>query len=178
MGRDKAELPLDGEPLATRLARLLAGLVEEVLLVGGEPPPQAPGRRVRDPDGTPCALRGVVGALEAASCESVLVLATDLALVTPDLLLALVAAPRAEAVVPRPPDGPQPLCALYDRKAAAPSARVRLETGRLAVRGWLETLEVRFLESDDLAALDPEGRALFNVNTPEDYSRARDWLAG
>ena len=57
MGRDKAQLAHDGVPLATRTARLLAAHFEEVLLVGGAPPDGAPGRRVPDPDGPPCALR-------------------------------------------------------------------------------------------------------------------------
>ncbi|MEN8182299.1 MAG: NTP transferase domain-containing protein, partial [Myxococcota bacterium] len=101
MGRDKARLELAGQTLATRLADLLASLVEEVLLVGGEPPPGTVGQRVPDPSGPACALRGVVGALEAATRESVLVLATDLHLLTPDPLPALVTAPRAPAAVRR-----------------------------------------------------------------------------
>jgi hypothetical protein len=30
---------------------------------------------------------------------------------------------------------------------------------------------VRWLEGEDLAALDPSGRALANVNTPDEYAR-------
>jgi molybdopterin-guanine dinucleotide biosynthesis protein A len=171
MGRDKARIELDGVPLATRLARLLALLFEEVLIVGGDPPPEAPARRVADPPGPVCALRGLAGALEAARSERVLVLATDLPLVTPELLLALCAWPEAEAVVPRGREGPQPLCALYRREPAARAARARLEVGRLAVQGLLDDLEVAWLEPVDLAPLDPEGRALVNLNSPEDLAR-------
>jgi molybdopterin-guanine dinucleotide biosynthesis protein A len=93
MGSDKAALELAGEPAARRTARLLATLFEEVLLVGGQPPDGTPGRRVADPAGPRCALRGLVGALEAARAERVLVVATDLPGLTADLLLALVALP-------------------------------------------------------------------------------------
>ena len=39
-------MSLGGIPLATRIAALLSRLFEEVLLVGGSPPEDAPGRRV------------------------------------------------------------------------------------------------------------------------------------
>ena len=173
MGADKAQLELEGEPAATRLARLLSTLCEDVLLVGGAPPASAPGRRVPDPDGPRCALRGLVGALAAARAERVLVLATDLVGVTPDLLLALVAAPDADVVAPRTPDGPEPLCALYRREAALAEASRRLAAGELALHALLGALSVRWLEGDDLRALDRSGRALANVNTPEDLAAFR-----
>jgi len=173
MGRDKAQLAFEGVAFATRSARLLERLFEEVLLVGGDAPSDAPGRRVPDPSGPRCALRGLVAALEAASAERVLVLATDLPLVTPDLLLGLVAWPEADVVLPRDREGPQPLCAVYRRAAALPLARQRLASGDLALQRVLEGLELAALEGDALRALDPEGLALSNVNTPEDLARVR-----
>jgi molybdopterin-guanine dinucleotide biosynthesis protein A len=168
MGEDKAHLEIDGAPAAVRLASLLATLFEEVLLVGGEPPPEAAGRRVADGDGPRSALRGMVAALEAARSERVLVLATDLVGVTPDLLLALLAAPDAEVVAPRTAGGVEPLCALYRRAPALAEARVRLAGGRLALHELLAALRVYWLEGDDLAAVDPDGSALANLNTPGD----------
>jgi molybdopterin-guanine dinucleotide biosynthesis protein A len=168
MGADKARVEIGGESAAARLASRLATLFEEVLLVGGEPPQEATGRRVADPEGPRSALRGLVAALEAARGERVLVLATDLLGVTPELLLALVAAPEAEVVAPRSAAGPEPLCALYRREPALAEARRRLGDGRLALHELLAALRVHWLEGDDLAALDPDGAALANVNTPED----------
>jgi molybdopterin-guanine dinucleotide biosynthesis protein A len=170
MGSDKAQLAFGGEPLASRLAKLLATLCEEVLLVGGAPPESAPGRRVADPDGPRSALRGLVGALEAARAERVLVLATDLAGATAELLLALVAAPDADVVAPRTPGGPEPLCALYRRAPALAEARRRLADGRLALHGLLGALDVYWLEGEDLLAAGGGGRALLNVNTPADLA--------
>lgn len=176
MGRDKARLEIAGVAGATRLARLLSSLFEDVVLVGGEPPADAPGRRAADPEGPRSSLRGLAGALEAARAERVLVVATDLLLVTPDLLLALVAWPEADAVVPRPPHGAQPLCALYRRERVLSAARSRLRDGTLPLRGLLERLDVSYLEPADLEHLDPSGQALANVNTPEDLMRAELWL--
>ena len=173
MGTDKAQLELEGVPVATRLARLLSALAEDVMLVGGAPPASAPGRRVADPDGPRCALRGLVGALAAARAERVWVLATDLVGVTPDLLLALVAAPEADVVAPRTPAGPEPLCALYRREPVLAEAQRRLAAGQLALHAMLGALSVRWLEADDLRALARSGRVLANVNTPEDLAAFR-----
>jgi molybdopterin-guanine dinucleotide biosynthesis protein A len=178
MGRDKARLALGDVANATRIARLLDSIFEEVLLVGGDPPPDAPGRRVPDPEGPVCGLRGLVGALQAARDPRVLVVATDLPLLTPDLVLALVAWPEAGAVVPRTREGAHPLCALYDRDAVLPVARARLKAGRLALRELLDVVHVSYLEPDDLARVDPKARALTNVNTPEDHARAEALLRG
>jgi molybdopterin-guanine dinucleotide biosynthesis protein A len=171
LGQDKSRIPLAGTPAATRLAQRLARLFEEVWLIGGNPPPDAPGRRVPDPSGPPCALRGIVGALEAARAERVLVLATDLPLVSDELLLALVALPDADVVLPRAAEGRHALCALFARERVLPVARARLASGDLALRGLLAALDTRWLEGPELARLDPRGEALANLNTPEDLAR-------
>jgi molybdopterin-guanine dinucleotide biosynthesis protein A len=173
MGRDKAHLEVDGAAAASRISRLLADLFEEVLIVGGDPPATAVGRRVADSEGPQCALRGFVAALAAASCERVLVVATDLPLLTADLLLALVAWPEADAVVPRTASGLHPLCALYRRKPVLAVARARLAEGRLALRGLLDAIDTAVLAEADLVRVDPDGAALSNVNTPEDLARMR-----
>ena len=177
MGRDKATLPVGGVAGATRAARLLAALFDDVLLVGGSPPPGAPGRRVPDPEGPRCALRGLVGALAAAEAPRVLVVATDRPFVTPDLLLALVAWPEADAVVPRTPDGAHPLCALYAREAVLPVARANLAAGRLALHALLDSVATAWLSGPDLALVDRGGTALLNANHPEDLARAEALLA-
>ena len=172
MGSDKAALAIGGVASATRVARCLALLCEDVVLIGGDPPPDAPGRRAPDGEGPRSALRGLVAALEATRAERVLVVATDLPFVTPDLLLALVAWPEADAVVPHSADGIHPLCALYRRERALAVARRHLADERLALSALLDALATRYLAGDDLRAVDPDGTALLNVNTPEDLARA------
>ena len=175
MGRDKAALQVGGVPAASRVASLLDRLCDEVLLVGGSVPPGTVGRAVKDPEGPRCALRGLVGALSAARGERVLVVATDLPLVTDALLAGLAAVPGPCAIVPRP-GLPQPLCAVYPREQALALARANLAEGRLALRALLELLSVHFVEGEDLAVLDPDGHSLANLNTPEDHERAEVWL--
>lgn len=177
MGADKARLPVGGVPGATRVSRLLTGLFVETLLVGGRPPDDAPGRRVSDGAGPVCALRGLVAALEATTKPRLLVAATDLPLLTPELVLALVAWPTAEAVAPKTERGPQPLCALYDVDAVLPVARRRFAAGELMLRGLLDAVETAYLAPSDLAEVDPTGRALVNLNTRQDLLAVEAQLA-
>jgi molybdopterin-guanine dinucleotide biosynthesis protein A len=170
MGDDKAHRLFAGEPAATRASRLLASLFDDVLLVGSDPPAGAVGRVVPDGDGERCALRGVVAALAGARAERVLVVATDLVLLTPELLLALVAWPEADVVLPRIAGQFEPLCALWRREPALALARDQLAAGRFALHALVEKLDARFLEGDDLRAFDPAGTALANANTPEEWA--------
>jgi molybdopterin-guanine dinucleotide biosynthesis protein A len=178
MGRDKSRLEVGGVALATRTARLLDALFEDLVLVGGSPPAEAPGRRVPDPEGPVCALRGMAAALEAARAPRVLVVATDLPLLTADLVLALVAFPEADAVVPRSETGLHPLCALYARDRVLPAAREHLAAGRLALRDLLDAVDTSEFGPGELALVDPSDLALTNVNSPEELARAAALLEG
>lgn len=169
MGSDKAMLLRDGVPLATHAAELLAGLCVDVMLVGGDPPASAPGRAVEDPEGPQSALRGLCAALGAATTERVIALATDLPLVTPDLLLALSAWPEHAAVVPRNSDGTHALCGIYRVADVLPVARQHLADGVLSLRGLLDVVDTAFIEGDVLDALSDGGQALTNVNQPADW---------
>ncbi len=177
MGSDKASLLLGGVPLAVRIARLLEAICDEVLFVGGAPAPGTPGRVIADPEGPRCALRGLVAALGAARGDRVLVVATDLPLVTDALLRGVAAPSAADAVVPRSGPQPQPLCAAYRRAPVLARARERLASGNLALKGLLDDLSVEWIDGECLRGLDPDGTALVNVNTREDLARAQALLA-
>lgn len=72
------------------------------------------------------------------------------------------AAPAPECVVPLGPDGPEPLCAMYHRRAL-PKARLALERNILKMKSVMELLDARILPVPD--------RGWFrNINTPEDWA--------
>lgn len=172
MGEDKARRPFAGMPAATRASRLMASLFAEILLVGGDPPDDAVGRRVADVAGPRCALRGLVSALEAAPAERVLVVATDLLLLGPELLLALVAWPEADVVLPRHAGGSiEPLCALWHRERVLAVARQQLAAERIPMHELVSRLDARFIDEADLVSIDPSGTSLANANTPETWSQ-------
>ncbi len=178
MGVEKATLELDGVSLLERTLRLVAPLVSEVLVVGAVESAEVRSapvehRVVPDGAGPRCALRGVVAALEATDRELVWLLSVDLPRLRPELLLAQLAYLVGDAVVPRLDGIAHPLCALVRREPALAAARAKLAAGVLALQGWIAELETCWLEGGDLEAIDPAGRSLTNVNTPEEWERVK-----
>jgi len=179
MGQSKALLELDGQPMASRAATLLDVLFDDVLVVGGNGPLGGVGRWIPDvgeSDEPRSALRGIVTALEAAHTDRVVIVATDLPFLTAELVLALSAWPEHDAVVPRDSRGTHPLCAIYRREPVLAAARERLAAGRFKLEGLLDAVDTDYIEGADLALLDPDERALTNVNTPEDLRDALTML--
>jgi molybdopterin-guanine dinucleotide biosynthesis protein A len=174
-GRDKASLVVGGVSVLEHQVRVLTEVTDRVVIVGGRGETcQASGLRlVADvwPDAGP--LGGIYTALLETACDRVLIVACDMPFLHPAFLNYLVAcSPGVDAVVPRGLDGLHPLCAVYSRAATA-AVRGRLESGRRKVADLLDDLRVREVGPEEMAAHDPDGLLLFNVNTPKDYQRAR-----
>jgi molybdopterin-guanine dinucleotide biosynthesis protein A len=61
-----------------------------------------------------------------------------------------------------------PLAAAY-RLAVLPAVRAMLAANQFRMTDLFDAVPTRFIESDELAPIDPEFRSLRNVNTPEEY---------
>jgi molybdopterin-guanine dinucleotide biosynthesis protein A len=173
MGRDKATLPLDGVPMAARVAAALAGAgADPIVCAGGDPGALGALGLVVVPDREPGAgpLAGLVSALDALHDAPVVVSAPcDLAWldagVAAALLAALAADPRAAVAVPRWDDGRiEPLCAAWRPALARGPLAAALEGGIRAVRDVLAAMPVVAVRAEPFAA------ALRNVNRPADLA--------
>jgi molybdenum cofactor guanylyltransferase len=188
MGSNKALLALPGESALTFVARLtssLSDLCAEVMLVARDEisareytfsSPNARRRVVCDqiPDQGP--LMGLYSGLQAITCSHALVLAVDLPFVRPALLTWLRTFPLSEeALVPRVQGIPQVLLARYPR-SILPTVEACLRAGRRDPRALLDRVPVRFLEEEQVRAVDPDLRSFVNINTPEDFQRAASLL--
>jgi molybdopterin-guanine dinucleotide biosynthesis protein A len=171
MGTDKAFLPFRGEPLVARLARLLAPLVGDVVVAGGDPARFAPlGLRVV-PDLLPerCTLAGLHALLSGTTADHVFAVACDLPFLNADLVRFLLdRRAGADAVIPESDRGLEPLHAVYAR-SCLPAIEVRAREG-----DWKATSFHRGLRIDVVRIRDAdwavEGRSPFlNANTPEDW---------
>ena len=174
MGQDKATLPAGDRTLIEHLARRLGPVVDETIIAGG--PMQASLENVRvvaDQRPGLGPLAGMLAGLTAATHRHVWVVGCDLPDVEPalgGLLRAL--AGDFEAVVPRPTQEPEGVCALYVRDLALRISDL-LESGERSIKSLLDRSAVRYLTSDELRSVDPELRSFRNINTPADYE---DWL--
>lgn len=119
------------------------------------------------------ALGGIYTALMDAPTEQVIVIGCDMPFLTAPFLTFLAGqGADVDAAVPVDERGRHPLCASYLRRTAR-HFRVRIDAGQLRVGDALTALRVRELGADELAPFNPDGRLLVNVNTPDDYARAR-----
>lgn len=172
LGRDKAALPVDGEPLAVRVAGRLAAVASPALEVG-------PGRSgllvagEHDPGEGPLpAIAAGWAALGRLGFRGpVLVVATDLPALTVELLAWLAGHPGDASVVPVVAGMPQLLCARWSPADLDRVASLR-ESGERAVRRALGDDAV--LAGEDEWGAVASAECFADIDEPADLERLRD----
>ena len=174
-GVDKSALAVGTSSILDRQLSLLRALTPHILIVAGDATdaPAADVPVVADRIPGAGSLGGLYTALIDAPTDQVLVIACDMPFLTAPFLMRLAArGVDVDVAVPRSAAGRHPLCASYARGVAG-HLKTRIERGDLRVREALDGLDVRELGPDELAEFDPDGLLLLNVNTPDDYAKAR-----
>jgi molybdopterin-guanine dinucleotide biosynthesis protein A len=177
MGEDKSRLLIGGRTFVERIAEALKPLVTRLSLVSSREDAAAHGlANVRDVHAGCGALGGIHAALASCRAPRAFVVSCDLPFVTRELFgrLAEFNGQGVDAVAPIQEDGrQQPLCAIYERSACLPVAETLIREGDLRPRSLLRLVRTRRVAFDELSDL--EGSELFftNVNTPEDYEKAK-----
>jgi molybdenum cofactor guanylyltransferase len=156
-GSPKALARYEGETLAERAHRILSEAFGEVVVVGKAADTlDLPFEVLDDGSDLRASMVGVAAALRLAGAEVVVVLPTDMPLVTAGLLRALADAVEGhDAAVPQ--TGALP--GAY-RQSALPVLERRITAGDLALHAALGELRTRVVELDEAA--------LRNVNEPGD----------
>jgi molybdopterin-guanine dinucleotide biosynthesis protein A len=181
MGQAKAQLRLGSETMLERIAARLSAVTSSVTLVGS---PQAyEGQRLRivpDMHEKWGALGGIHAALSAAKTDWIIVIACDLPFITRDLFERLKSfadeSPfeSIDSIVPMQPDGrPQPVCALYRRETCLPEIERLISAGEHTPRAVLGNVRTRYVQFAELSDLPGAENFFLNLNTPEDFERAK-----
>lgn len=174
-GVSKAFVQVGGRTILETQLELLRPLFGEVVAVAPDPSPfeRFGLRGVRDRFPGKGAPGGVQAALEAAATPWVFLLACDMPFARAEAI-ALLAGHRAgaDSVVPLRGGYLEPLFAFYSAGLAAGFAR-ELQAGNPSLARLLSGVRTVRISEDALAAVDPDGLCLENVNTPEDLARAR-----
>ena len=177
MGRDKALVELDGRPMLEHVIERVSGLGQaQTLLVSNDHAAHARFGLPMVRDSLPDAgsLGGIYTALMHSQYGHTLVVACDMPFLSPALLRYMLALREGgyDVIVPRVDGYPQGLHAVYSQACIAP-VRAQIEAGRLRVIGFYDQVRVRYLDEDEWRPLDPTGRALDNINTPEELAAAK-----
>ena len=175
LGRDKALLEVGRETRLARAVRTLGTVSDEVVGVG--PAHRAalvPGVRVV-PDERPGVgpLGGIATALRAMRGERLLAVATDMPLLSTDLLRSLIElSPGYDVTIPRVEGRTQQLCAVYAR-TCLPMIDDQLARDDFKIDRFFARVRVRIVEEEDVRRFDPQLLSFRNVNTEEDWQTVR-----
>ena len=162
MGRDKAFLEFEGEPLWRRQLETLRKLSPEQLMISG--PPHDEWREyeiVADEIAGAGPLAGVAAALQRCTAPRLFVLAVDLPRMTADFLRSL-----GHGAVPRGPAGFEPLAAVYP-VTCLPHALQALQSGNFSMQNFAgRAIDQGLVVERTISAA--ETLLFANLNTPAD----------
>jgi molybdopterin-guanine dinucleotide biosynthesis protein A len=175
-GRNKALLRLGGETILDRTERLFRSFFEEIILVTNDPMAYLDRDLVLASDvyDYRSSLTGVHAGLSAADAPHLFVSACDTPFLKPGVVAAVLDAlePRYDVVIPATRAGLEPLCAIYSKRCLKRMAR-HIEERKVKIQWVFQDMQVRKVPESVLRGLDPELDSFVNVNTPEDFEKAR-----
>jgi molybdopterin-guanine dinucleotide biosynthesis protein A len=170
-GFDKTEIRLGPDRLRDRLVRLLEGFCDEVLISSNTLTEKAGVRVVPDQKTGQGPLGAIASCLAAARHPWLLVVAGDMPFIAAPALIHLwQEREKADIVIPRSPDGLQPLAALYHRRCL-PAVTRQLAAKNYKIKDFFPAVRVRTVLCTDHPGLYPE-TAFLNINSPDDLARA------
>ena len=175
MGENKAFLRIGGERMIDRTVRLFQSVFQQVIIVAASPLDYLDQQATIVTDILPGkgALGGLYTGLFFASDEQVFVVACDMPFLNRAFLEYMIGQTAGyDIIVPAPPDGLQPLHAVYSRRSL-PVIRGLLDRNRLQIKELYPSQKLLKIPPEVLRSFDPGGRMFLNVNTPEDLRNIR-----
>ena len=179
-GRPKALMELGGRRIIDRVADVVRGVTDDLLIVTNTPELYASLALPMVPDVFPDhgSLGGIYSGLRAAPGDAAFTVACDMPFLTPEVArLVIDRAALADVVLPTSSGGRlETLHACYAKSCLGPMES-KLRQGQLRIAGFFDEVRVLAIPEDEVARFrDPE-LIFMNVNTPEELARARELLA-
>jgi len=177
MGEDKALKPFLGRPLIQRVVDRLQPIADEVIVTTNRPEEYSflHTRLVSDLKPGRGALGGLYTAIASATHPLVAVVACDMPFASPKLIETmsrLLVENEADVVIAKTEYGYEPLHAIYRRETCLPAIESAIDADQWKVIAWFPQVKVYELSAEEVKAFDPQELAFWNVNTPEEFSKA------
>ena len=174
MGRAKALLPFDNEPLIAHVVRRLKSWFPEIIVVAApdQELPELSAVLVRDEIAYQGPVSGIYHGLKAATKNVCFVTSCDAPFLNFELIDHLLEQiSEYDVVVPFWQERFQPLHAIY-RTSVVPLLKEQLERGELRPIFLYDKVRTRKIQEAEIRRLDPEGLSFLNMNSPADYDAA------
>lgn len=179
-GHNKAFLEIDGKTILERIVAVFADLFDEIILVTNEPLAYTDWdvKIVSDLFEQRSSLTGLHAGLFYSTRPYAFFTACDTPFVNPRLVRLLVdnIDPTVDVVVPETEKGLEPLFAVYSRRCIKPFGE-SIEQQKFRIRRVFSTMRVRTVPETRLRRTDPDLISFFNINAPEDLTRATQLAA-
>jgi len=181
LGREKHTEVIAGESLLKRAAGRLKHLSQEILIVVSQRQARSSRSLYTYPETKTVvdlypgkgSLGGIFTGLVHSSNFLNLVVACDMPFLNLDLLRYMIDSAKGfDVVIPRVDDQLEPLHAIYSRNCLKPMEN-QIKQGNLKIRGFFESVKVKYVDKDELDKLDPEHLSFFNINTEAELEKAR-----
>lgn len=181
MGFNKTRISLAGKTMLERVLAKIELEGNEIIIVSNED--------LRFPDDKITivpdfyrdygALAGLHAGLKAANNDQVLVVAIDMLFINIDLFnyMKKQMVPGIDVVIPCIGNSLEPFHALYRRSSCLPAIENAIQTQSKRIISFFPLVKVVKVDESVIAAMDPDGLAFFNINTPEDLQRAEQIIA-
>ncbi len=171
-GQDKTQLRLGRENLLNRTLGILNSFCAETLISSNTLPQQPEGRIVPDQKNNQGPLGAIYSCLLAASNPYLMIVAGDMPFIKPPALIKLWhEREEFDVIIPRSPDGMQPLAAIY-KQSCIPNIATQLKENNFKIRGFFDDVRVKVITCSDFPDIYPDNTFL-NINSPADLRRAR-----
>ena len=173
MGTNKAFLEIEGERLIDRTTRIFNDIFQEVILSTNSPLDYLDhdGIIVTDIIQNKGSLGGIYTGLFFSSHEHAFVSACDMPFLNKNFIEYMIEQAQGyDIVVPKSPDGLQPLHAIYSRRCL-PAIKKLIDSGNLKITGFYRGLKILEIREDIIKTYDPEGKMFMNVNTRLDLEQ-------
>jgi molybdopterin-guanine dinucleotide biosynthesis protein A len=163
-------------PIVRRIIVALQPLVSELVVLANDDRLAGleKARMVLDPQPHAGVLPALAAGLRQAGGEICLAVACDMPFVSTALFEHLLAqAEEHDVVIPRTEGYLEPMHAVYRRQAVLDAIEAALARGEQRMISYFGAVRVREVSEAEWQTMSPDGRAFFNVNTPDDLRRAQ-----
>lgn len=171
MGREKALLRIENQPLIARIVAVLQPIFPRICVVTSSAEVARAAHRA--PVGDRFESRGPLGGIHAALDHfraPTFVIACDMPWLCADFIAFLSQNFAGDALVPRSPSGFEPLHAVYAPRCTPIFEETLGANGQMpSMRRVLESIDTRFVPWETALQFDPSGRCFSNCNTPEEW---------